>query len=450
MVWRTLVTAAILILLGAAFYAEENVRGLRAWKNAEAEINARGESLNWDDYIPRPIPDDQNFFKAPMMTEWFVRITNSIPTNSLHALMDNPENSTNTISETSASNYLAWSADLEPVFTRIRDAVKRPAARIAGNYANPLEPPWPDVAAYRVVSLVLTHRANCHLLLRQPDQALADLTLLHDLNLTLVKNGSPTLVMMTLMPAAFAGRYADAVACGLDSHSWREPQLAALQKQLAETRLPPLLEYSFQCERAHTFHQLDTMPLGELMGTGEDNFISDLGWWFMPRGWIEQNKAVIAVLYEHGLAGYDRTNETVSPVKFKAASTDLGQVREHLTPCNFLAGMVIPAFDKAFENLARNQTWADQAQIACALERCRLANGKYPATLAALVPRFLEKIPADVITGKPMSYSRKDEQTFLLYSVGWNEVDDGGITAHNSDGTEDRDNGDWVWHYPGL
>jgi hypothetical protein len=45
----------------------------------------------------------------------------------------------------------------------------------------------------------------------------------------------------------------------------------------------------------------------------------------------------------------------------------------------------------------------DQARIACALERYRLANGKYPAALADLIPRFLDKIPADVITGKPMS-----------------------------------------------
>jgi hypothetical protein len=45
---------------------------------------------------------------------------------------------------------------------------------------------------------------------------------------------------------------------------------------------------------------------------------------------------------------------------------------------------------------------------------------------------------------------RKNDQHFVLYSVGWNEVDDGGITVQHKDGTEDRENGDWVWHYPAL
>jgi hypothetical protein len=37
---------------------------------------------------------------------------------------------------------------------------------------------------------------------------------------------------------------------------------------------------------------------------------------------------------------------------------------------------------------------------------------------------------------------------FLLYSVGWNETDDGGQIALKKDGSEDRENGDWVWQYP--
>jgi len=98
-------------------------------------------------------------------------------------------------------------------------------------------------------------------------------------------------------------------------------------------------------------------------------------------------------------------------------------------------------FLQAVETAARNQTWVDQARIACALERCRLANGKYPDTLAALVPQFLDKIPRDIINGKPMSFARTDEQNFKLYSIGWNEW----MTAaspHTGDGKEDRDYGD--------
>ena len=54
------------------FYAEEDWRGETAWKNYKHEVEARGGSLDWADYIPASVPDDQNFFKAPRMDEWFV------------------------------------------------------------------------------------------------------------------------------------------------------------------------------------------------------------------------------------------------------------------------------------------------------------------------------------------------------------------------------------------
>jgi hypothetical protein len=58
--WRTILAAAIIIIIGASFYAEENARGLRTWQKAEKEITARGESLNLDGYIPRPVPERSN------------------------------------------------------------------------------------------------------------------------------------------------------------------------------------------------------------------------------------------------------------------------------------------------------------------------------------------------------------------------------------------------------
>ena len=38
-----------------------------------------------------------------------------------------------------------------------------------------------------------------------------------------------------------------------------------------------------------------------------------------------------------------------------------------------------------------------------ALERYRLANGAWPDSLAALVPKYLETVPTDPFDGKPWS-----------------------------------------------
>ena len=180
-------TAAILIVIAACFYTEENARGVRAWEKCVRDLTARGESLDWNQYLPAPVPDDQNFYKAPMMTEWFVKSGAVASAPALGA--GNPQTTENNIDETSASNYLAWSAAFDPDYEKIRDALKRPAARMDGDYTRPFDQPIQNFVNYRIASQVLAHRAKCHLLLGEPDQALADLTLLHGLNLTLVKSG---------------------------------------------------------------------------------------------------------------------------------------------------------------------------------------------------------------------------------------------------------------------
>ena len=67
--------------------------------------------------------------------------------------------------------------------------------------------------------------------------------------------------------------------------------------------------------------------------------------------------------------------------------------------------------------------------MAIALERYRLAHGEYPESLDALAPQFMEKIPHDIINGQPLHYRRTSDGQFVLYSVGWNETDDGGVVV---------------------
>jgi len=99
------------------------------------------------------------------------------------------------------------------------------------------------------------------------------------------------------------------------------------------------------------------------------------------------------------------------------------------------------------------QTVTDLAHVAIALERYQLARGEFPETLAALDPQFIAKLPHDVMNGQPLKYRRTTDGSFVLYSVGWNETDDGGVVVRKigKDGKEggaDQDVGDWVWRYP--
>jgi len=110
--------------------------------------------------------------------------------------------------------------------------------------------------------------------------------------------------------------------------------------------------------------------------------------------------------------------------------------------------MLVPALSRSAERFAYGQTAADLARVACAVERYRLANGQFPETLEALGPKHIEKLPHDLINGQPLKYRRTDNGQFVLYSVGWNETDDGGKVEVTKSGGTDINKGDWVWRYP--
>src|SRR5674476_17557 len=105
---RLLITSAILATLLAIFYAEEDWRGKRAWDNCKRELEAKGVVLDWDKFIPPPVPDGQNFFKAPKMREWFVKNSNAT-TNDLTMLVTNVDKTATITNKIAAGNFLAWS-----------------------------------------------------------------------------------------------------------------------------------------------------------------------------------------------------------------------------------------------------------------------------------------------------------------------------------------------------
>jgi hypothetical protein len=122
-------------------------------------------------------------------------------------------------------------------------------------------------------------------------------------------------------------------------------------------------------------------------------------------------------------------------------------------PWRILTSISVPPILHATLAYTRGQVWLDEARIACALERYRLAHGGYPDSLDALVPDCIEAVPHDVINGESYRYRVRTDGTFLLYSVGWNQKDDGGLVVtkvpNPDDPNDSKDkHGDWVWPTP--
>jgi hypothetical protein len=84
-----------------------------------------------------------------------------------------------------------------------------------------------------------------------------------------------------------------------------------------------------------------------------------------------------------------------------------------------------------WESRVADQSRRTQALLRCAAvgvaaERYRRAHGRWPASLAALVPDYLRSVPTDPYDGKPIRLSRRIDG-IVVYAVGPDGRDDGGI-----------------------
>ena len=62
----------------------------------------------------------------------------------------------------------------------------------------------------------------------------------------------------------------------------------------------------------------------------------------------------------------------------------------------------------------------------------------------------MTKLPHDVIDGLLLRYRKNTDGTYVIYSIGWNERDDGGsVDRTGGSSSQGRlDQGDWVWKFP--
>jgi hypothetical protein len=105
--------------------------------------------------------------------------------------------------------------------------------------------------------------------------------------------------------------------------------------------------------------------------------------------------------------------------------------------------MLMPALMRATVNAELATQQRDAAIVAIALELHRRHHGDWPATLGALVPRFLPAVPPDRFDGQPLRYRVIDGRP-VVYSVGANRIDHGGLVPRTSAGEPDSAIMRWV------
>jgi len=106
---------------------------------------------------------------------------------------------------------------------------------------------------------------------------------------------------------------------------------------------------------------------------------------------------------------------------------------------DMLFDMMVGSIMKGVELSWRGKAFYEAVPTVLTLKRWRLAKGEYPSGLQELVDGgYLKSLPADPYSDGPLKYHRRGDD-FVLYSVGADFDDDGGVQGERSWG--DREGG---------
>jgi hypothetical protein len=337
-------------------------------------------------------------------------------------------------------------------------AAARPQARFWINYDAGYAALLPHLARMKAVSQYLSLHADAALKAGDRATALEDLRLQFRL---LESIHNEPILISHLVRIAMLQIGLQPVWEGLADRLWTEADLSVIEGELGKLDFLADYRFAMRGERAccdlwgvDYIRKAGINGWDELFRPSSPSAPAELGnmmgsalFRLVPSGWFDQNKLSLCRLQERYLLPVvDLQQRVVSPALVQQAQAAIDRLRPR--PYDMLSRLLLPGVVGCAEKFARAQTSADEARIACALERYRLANGQFPETLGALAPKFIEKLPHDVINGQPLKYRRTDDGQFVLYSVGWNQTDDGGQVVLTKSGNADMNKGDWVWRYP--
>ena len=364
--------------------------------------------------------------------------------------------------QTPAQDVLLALGKFDSTVEELRQASLLPECRFPLDYDNecPAAILLPHLAVMERSSQLLQLRAIAELQNGQSEKAAADVALTLRLIASL---RSEPIMISHLVRIAMTEIIVQPIYEGLAQHTWTESQLAALDAELAKLNFLEDNNFCLRSERAYGVALVDYVgrkkrfqryqELFDARWDYDGNFIKEnkslkaAGVYLMPSGWFDQNKLQIAHWHKAWtLRVVEPEKQLVRPL----AANETPLMGIATTPFNFFAMEMMPSLTNAFKKFARGQLDTDLARTAIALERYRLAHGEFPESLDALAPQFIAQVPHDVIGGAALKYRREQDGTFKLYSIGWNEKDDGGVVVFSKGETPSADfkQGDWVWRYP--
>jgi hypothetical protein len=456
--------AGLLPLCIIAFYLIENWRGERAWAAEQERQRGLGESLIFEDHLPKPhqVPEIENAAAASVFTTRLNPQTKaSVPAFDLTDVLadfHSPEESRGmeltleqwqqafAISDrfpkppvpgSSAQDVLHALTLFENEIAELHAIADRPFARFPSNWEQGIMADLPQTNVGIELIKILLLRVRAELALGLADQALADVLLM----LRVTEWVRVPHLLGLVVEQAMVLQAIHAVRQGLDHQAWTESQLAELDIALARFDLPGETLLSLRGERAlsanttrifmadrsrmlHLYEQMRATPL-------QLAFIR-----LMPNGWLLQIQA-------HGCRETERMlNELRSgmtaPGHFAVLPAEPASTAPHAYPLGAWLASKLQIAPSVFSFVLSG---ARDTAARLALARTAVNLSRHAKTYNRLPETLPPSLPPDPVNGQPLRYQLLDQTRYRLWSVGPNEQDDGG-SLHSYNATDTLD---WVW-----
>lgn len=459
---------AFLVGLMIALHLVENFRGERAWQATRAEMERVGMSLGLD-WIQEPsIPQEENFFAALPPELYSPR--RIVERHAGGVIVAAPENmpsipatetgrgllpafsSQGTVDLEDFRSFLkaqsddesdatdpadAWIARHAEFWNTHIEAARRPRAQLPR--VEPLDHFLdfkPAVMAVRQAAQAFTLRGHLAIEARDAETAADCARVLARFRELGESDGYPIFTGIGMAAAQFQS---DLTQHGLQQRIWSSEQLQELQWELEKIDTLKASDRAWRAEIATYARIVQDRPFVWILEDQPERLSFFFG--FIPKGWSDQNVRHYArFCMNHLLPCFDVRANRFQMDRVELLETRLRELRKEKRLISWFGRLGVPSMRKWIQNAAKKQTHADMTEIACALERYRLAKGAYPDSLNDLVPDWIAKIPHEVSTGDSLIYRPAGDDSFVFYALGPDGEDDGGRSHAIGD-----DAGDWVW-----
>ncbi len=444
----TLVSAVILTF---AYFHIWSWRARVAYEGKLAALRAAGEPVLPEDVAPPPVPDEEN--AAVLFEEAFELYVDFTDTGKkeIDELLWRALNPRRTAVADLRPIYKLWLAPNAPALVKAREALKRPKCRFDLDYAAGPGMLTMHLSKMKNLANQFAFSACRELDEGRPETALEEVRCC--LRLTRVLEEEPTLISQLVRAVILQHFACDALEQVLVSGAAGEEGLLGVAEELgrcADRVYEPLIPV-LKAERTMIIWMTDRLLEQKIhYGTGTGLELSELAI-------MKRDPATRGLLYDDVVAGLNYCERLIEAVRrpYWTARGMIARIDEELEKdgSSFqlvgrraLTLMQVPIHCKVMEKFAHAEARLTVLRLACAVEVYSRRHGRLPESLAELAPKLLPEIPRDPFTGRSYIYKMKPGGTnYVIYSVGSDEEDDGGVWSTFPDRSIDWGDGDIVF-----